>query len=546
MAIKVLKRILKKNSKQDPEKSEKTLKTQAVNPEDLSKVPVSPLLKNNYNLLHGVFGANIDVVIRSFYLEMKKNTPAFIVYIENMVDKNQLNNNILKPLMFARTESEADSAGESLYEKVINDLLAVSNVVKTRQMNEVVANVVSGGVILIVEGLDEAFIIDIRLHNQRSITEPDNEVLVRGPREGFVETLRDNMVLIRRRIKSPDLMFENMKIGRVTATDVSMAYIKGLASPDLIGEVKQRLQRIEIDGVLESGYLEELIEDNPYSPFPQILHTERPDRVAAFLLEGRVAILTDGTPFVLIVPAEMNTMITSPEDYYERYFFGTLIVWVRIFSFVVSLILPSIYIAITTFHQEMIPTRLLISITSYRQGLPFPTLLEAFIMELTFEILREAGVRLPRSIGQAVSIVGALVIGQAAVQAGIVSPLMVIVVAFTGIASFTFPSYNLGIAIRMLRFPLMILAGCFGLIGVMIGIIMISIHVTGLRSLGVAYISSLAPMHLTDLKDVFVRVPWWAMDERPVEISKINRRRQAHNLKPGPPQDKKNINREVN
>jgi len=278
--------------------------------------------------------------------------------------------------------------------------------------------------------------------------------------------------------------------------------------------------------------------------FPQIVHTERPDRVAAGLLQGRVAILTDGTPFVLLVPGEFVTFLTSPEDYYERYMLGTFIRWVRMAAFIISLVLPSLYIAITTFHSEMIPTRLLISITSYRQGLPFPTLAEALAMEFTFEILREAGVRLPRSIGQAVSIVGALVIGQSAVQAGIVSPLMVIIVAFTGIASFSFPSYNLGITIRLLRFPLMLLAGLLGLFGVMFGIIMITIHMASIRSLGVPYLASVAPVHLSDLKDVLVRAPWWAMDERPAEVSKINRRRQAPNLKPKPPQDEKDQKKE--
>lgn len=517
---------------------------QTVDTEVLKQTAVSLILKDNYDLLKKTLGQNDDIVFRSFCLGMDEGYPALIIYIENMVDKTMLNNNILKPLMFESMDSNLKPTGKSLYEVIINSVLAVSNVVKVQKMDEVVADILAGGVILVVEGLNQAFVIDIRQHMQRSITEPENEVLVRGPREGFVEDLRSNLVLIRRHIKSPNLIFDNMKIGRITATDVSVSHIKGLASPDLVNEVKQRLQHIDIDGVLESGYLEELIEDSPYSPFPQILHTERPDRVAAALLEGRVAILTDGSPFVLIVPAEMNSFITSPEDYYERYYLGTLIIWIRLLSFAISLVLPSLYIAITTFHSEMIPTRLLISITSYRQGLPFPTLMEALMMELTFEILREAGVRLPRSIGQAVSIVGALVIGQSAVQAGIVSPLMVIIVAFTGIASFTFSSYALGIAIRILRFPLMILAGFLGLFGVMIGIIMISVHLASLRSLGIPYLSPVAPLHLRDFKDVFLRVPWWKMDERPTEVSRINRRRQVPNLKPVPPkaeQDEKKV-----
>ena len=517
---------------------------QAVDNELLKQTAVSLKLKDNYDLLKNTLGQNGDVVLRSFCLGMNEGYPALIVYIENMVDKTMLNNNIMKPLMFESMDANLKPTGKSIYEVVMNSALAVSNVTNTRKMDEVVAAILSGGVILLVDGLADAFIIDIRHHSQRAISQPEDEILVRGPREGFVETLRENIALLRRHIKSPNLVFDDMSIGRITATDVSVVYIKGVASPPLVNQVKERLQRIDIDGILESGYLEEFIEDHPYSPFPQIVHTERPDRVAAGLLQGRVAILTDGTPFVLLVPGEFVTFLTSPEDYYERYMLGTFIRWVRMAAFIISLVLPSLYIAITTFHSEMIPTRLLISITSYRQGLPFPTLAEALAMEFTFEILREAGVRLPRSIGQAVSIVGALVIGQSAVQAGIVSPLMVIIVAFTGIASFSFPSYNLGITIRLLRFPLMLLAGLLGLFGVMFGIIMITIHMASIRSLGVPYLASVAPVHLSDLKDVLVRAPWWAMDERPAEVSKINRRRQAPNLKPKPPQDEKDQKKE--
>jgi spore germination protein KA len=284
--------------------------------------------------------------------------------------------------------------------------------------------------------------------------------------------------------------------------------------------------------VLESGYLEEFIEDNPYSPFPQVVHTERPDRVTASLLEGRVAILTDGTPFALIVPAEFITLMQSPEDYYERYMVATAIRWLRYIGFAMSLLLPSLYIAITTFHQEMIPTRLLISLAAAREGVPFPALVEALMMEFTFEALREAGIRLPRAVGQAVSIVGALVIGQAAVQAGIVSPLMVIVVAITGIASFMNPAFNIALTMRLMRFPLMLLAATLGLFGVMVGILAILIHLAGLRSFGVPYLSSLAPLHTKDLKDVAVRAPWWAMDNRPAETAKLNRRRQSRGQKP--------------
>jgi len=528
--------LYKKKIKNSASKNENSasVESQVISVEELKEQTVSARLDSNIEALHLVFGQNQDVIFRAFRLGAAPETQACIIYIENMVDKTMLNNNIIKPLMFDSLNNEIHLPGRILRNMMLDSALAVSNVKEIGNMDEIVAAILSGGVVILTEGLAEAFVIDIRLHHERAVEQPENEVLVRGPREGFTETLTSNLPLIRRQVKSPNLIFEYMNIGKVTATDVSIAYIKGLAATEMINEVKERLQRIDADGILESGYLEEFIEDNPHSPFPQVLHTERPDRVAAALLQGRVAILTDGTPFVLIVPAEFVSFLTSPEDYYERFFLGTAVRLVRIISLIISLLLPSLYIAISTFHSETIPTRLLISLTAYRQGLPFPTLVEALFMELTFEILREAGIRLPRSIGQAVSIVGALVIGQAAVQAGFVSPIMVIIVAFTGIASFTFPSYNMGVTIRLLRFPLMLLAGSLGLFGVMIGVIVISIHMASLRSMGVPYTASFAPLHLADLKDVLYRSPWWAMDDRPTELSKTNHRRQAPGLKPSP------------
>jgi spore germination protein KA len=279
--------------------------------------------------------------------------------------------------------------------------------------------------------------------------------------------------------------------------------------------------------------LEEFIEDNPYSPFPQVLHTERSDRVAQCLLEGRVAIITDGTPIALVVPVDISDFLSSPEDNYQRYLIGSIIRLLRYAALLISFLLPSIYIAISSFHQEMIPTRLNISIAAYRQGVPLPILAEALLMEVVFELLREAGIRLPRSVGQAVSIVGALVIGQAAVQAGLVSPLVVIIVAFTGIASFASPNYNFGLSVRLIRFPLMLLAGSLGIFGILFGIIIISIHLAALRSFGQPYLSPLAPLSLNDVKQKIIRAPRWALDKRPEENSKFNRRRQVPDLKPG-------------
>ncbi|MED4797818.1 spore germination protein, partial [Priestia megaterium] len=268
-----------------------------------------------------------------------------------------------------------------------------------------------------------------------------SQTVVRGPRDSFTETLRTNTALIRRRIKSPKLWIESQQIGEFTKTDIALVYIDGIADEQVIQEVKERLSKIDIDGILESGYIEELIQDEDYTPFPTMHNTERPDSVAAGLLEGRIAILVDGTPFVLMVPALFIQFFQAAEDYYQRADISTLIRLMRYMAFFLALLTPSAYIALTTFHQEMLPFALLISIAAQREGVPFPAIIEAFIMEITFEILREAGVRLPRAVGSAISIVGALVLGEAAVQAGLVSPAMVIVVSITAISNFVSPVY---------------------------------------------------------------------------------------------------------
>lgn len=499
---------------------------------ELKQIMVSANLNDNIDLLKKTVGHNEDVVFRQFHLGIGNQAKAVVIYVEGMVNKAVLNNDIIKPLMLESRMASVKLSENNLPDLIKNFSVTVSAVKDSRIIGELVDNTLYGNVALIIDGYETALIMDIKEWPTRGLSEPDSEVLVRGPREGFTETLRNNFILIRRRLRSPNLMLEEFSIGSITSTAVAIVYIKGVADPALVEETKNRLQRIDIDGVLESGYLEEFIEDNPKSPFPQMIHTERPDRLVAALLEGRVGILTDGTPISLIVPSGFFAFMQSPEDFYERYILGSAIRFLRYIALVISLLLPSLYIAITTFHQEMIPTQLLISLVAARQGVPFPALVEALMMEFTFEALREAGIRLPRAVGQAVSIVGALVIGQAAVQAGVVSPMMVIVVAVTGIASFMNPSFNMAITLRVLRFPLMLLAATLGLFGVSVGLLIIIIHLAGLRSFGAPYLSPLAPFHSGDLKDTLVRAPWWAMDKRPTETVHSNSRRQARKQMP--------------
>ncbi|MEG6614891.1 spore germination protein [Peptococcaceae bacterium 1198_IL3148] len=505
---------------------------------ELEGMEVVYQLDVNVNALRSIMAGNSDFVVRKFSIGPNGDTQAAIVYLDGMTDADMINKSIMKPLMTNQNLSGNGKGGGIPFEQVLNAMLAASDVRIADDYKAILGGVLYGDAAVFIDKHKKCLLVSVKGFNYRSISEPLSEGVVRGPREGFVENLRTNTAMVRRRVQSPNLIIESMTIGRISNTSVAIGYIRGLADPKLVAEAKKRLARIEIDGVLESGYIEELIEDNPYSPFPQIIHTERPDKVADALMSGRVAIFTDNTPFVLVIPGEFVSFLQASEDYYERFLIGTFIRILRYTALGVSLVLPSLYIAITTFHQEMIPTPLLIRIAASREGVPFPALVEALLMEFSFEALREAGLRLPRPVGQAVSIVGALVVGEAAVSAGIVSPLMVIVVAVTGIASFVNPAFNMSIAMRILRFPMMLLAGTLGLFGIMVGLMVILVHMAGLRSFGVPYLAPFAPVDQSGLKDTVVRAPLWAYNRRPEQLSKDNPYRQLPDLKPGPWQNK--------
>ncbi|MGB9825095.1 MAG: spore germination protein [Desulfofundulus sp.] len=507
--------------------------------EELKKITLSPHVKDNVALVKQVLGHSSDLVIREFQLGVGGGIPAAAVFIDGMVDKCTVNDTLFKGLTLESRMAGLGGKTGDLPTLVRNFMINTCSLKEAANAFELLDGILYGEVALFIEGEALAFLADASGWPVRGIEEPTSESLVRGPREGFSELLRTNTSLIRRRLRSPNLVVEKLVLGERTRTFVEVVYLKELADPRLVQEVKERLARIKVDGIIESGNIEELIEDHPYSPFPQVFRTERPDRVVSMLLDGRVAIITDGTPFVLVVPAEFVVFMQSSEDYYERSFLATAVRWLRYIAFIMSLTLPSFYIALTTYHQEMIPPKLLITIAASREGVPFPAFVEAFLMEFTFEALREAGIRLPRNVGQAVSIVGALVIGQAAVSAGIVSNLMVIIVALTGIASFVAPVFSMAITMRLLRFPMMVLAATMGIIGVLTGLLFMLVHMASLRSFGVPYLAPMAPRHAGDLKDVLVRAPLWAMDARPSELAKDDPIRQAQGIKPAPPPPKK-------
>ncbi|MFZ5989883.1 MAG: spore germination protein [Bacillota bacterium] len=494
-------------------------------------------LEYNTTLVKDTLGGSSDIVVREFSIGERSKIKIAVLYIEGLADKNLINDFILKSLIQEIRSISIDPDtlnGKDLFKTLKDLFLQDGQSNNISDFGDLYNHLLSGDTIILIDGYTRGYVLGSKKWEDRGVQEPNSQTVVRGPRDSFTETLGTNTSLLRRRIKDTNLWIETKQIGRITKTDVAIAYIKGIANDKIIQEVRERLNKIDIDGILESGYIEELIEDKAYTPFPTIYNTERPDAAAAGLLEGRVAILVDGTPFVLLVPALFVQFFQTPEDYYQRFDISTMIRVLRYFCFFVALLTPAIYIAITTFHQEMLPTPLLISIASQREGVPFTAFFEALLMEIVFEILREAGIRMPRVIGPAISIVGALVIGEAAVQAGIVSAVMVIVVSLTAISSFVFPSYNLAIAVRILRFVFMLLSATFGLYGISVGLVALVLHLSSLRSFGIPYMSPAAPFNLNDQKDAILRLPLWSMFTRPHLLSKNNIIRQQRPSKAKP------------
>ena len=459
-------------------------------------------LSTNLAYFKALYKHSYDVIFRPFLSGGK--IKAALIYMEGLTDTEQMEEQVMDILM-----REPDPV--SNLKQVLKDTLPVLDAKEVSTLLDCIESISIGYPILLLQDEKKALSLGLSKMEARSIEEPEAENVIRGPRDGFIEKVKVNTSLIRRRITSPSLKMEQLTIGRYSKTEVIISYINGKADPKNVKMMRDKLSQIKIDGVLDSGYLEGLIKDHPYSPFPQLMTTERPDVAAANLLEGRIVVLVDGTPFTMIAPVSFSSFIQAPEDFYYGFIFGSAIRLLRYFFIFLSVTLPSLYVAILTFHQEMIPTTLLTTIATSREAVPFPAFVEALMMEVTFEALREAGIRLPKQIGAAVSIVGGLVIGQAAVQAGIVSAPMVIVVALTGIASFLVPRYSQGIALRLLRFPIIFLAGLMGLFGLMLGIITIVIHLCRLTSLGVPYLAS---MRQRAWEDNLIVAPWKSLKKR--------------------------------
>lgn len=475
-------------------------------------------------------GGNGDVNFREYEMTAF-DARAVLIYVDGMQAEQLIDTQVMKMMMSndahdTEQNPKRPSAGEltSYLKQKILPVSELTEVTEARRLNEAI---LAGFTALLVEGMPHALLVGVPNGKTRSITEPTSEALLRGPRLGFTEVLSENTSMLRRQGRTEQLEIKKYVVGSVIKKDLAIAYMKGIVNPDLLQEVQKRIAKIDLDFIAESGYVEQLIEDDILSPFQQAQNTERPDRVINALISGRIALLLDGTPFALIVPVTFSMLLQSPEDYYERWMAGSLLRILRFIAAFMSLMIPSMYISFISFHPGLIPTELATTIIETRQRVPFPSLIEVLILEVSIEILREAGVRLPKPIGSAMGIVGGLIIGEAAVQAGIVSPFLVIVVSVTAIASFSIPMYSAGITLRMLRFAGMFFAAALGIFGTILFFLLICSHLTKLESFGVPYVTPVSPIRMRDWKDLFVRVPLTLMKHRPEMLKTIRKRRRS-------------------
>lgn len=482
----------------------------------------STSLEENLIAIRQQMAEGLDVVYRQFRLGNGRRAAAF--FVDGLVNRDILDRDFFRPLMSMNREGRCSMP--YLAEEVLN----MGDVKVIDKLGQVIDAVLQGLTALLVDGCDQVILVEAISWQQRGINEPSTDVVIRGPREGFVETLRVNISMMRRKIHHPRLSVESVRLGRYSQTEVAVIYIGGIVNEEVLTELRERLNRIDTDAILDSGYIEQFIQDNPYALFPTVGVTEKPDIAAARILEGRVLILVDGSPMALTVPMLFVEGLQSSEDYYTRFYYASFLRILRVLAFSVSIFLPGFYIAVTNYHHQLIPVNLMLSMVAAEARTPFSTGFSILMIGIVYEILREAGLRLPRPAGQAVSIVGAIVMGDAAVSAGLISAPVLIVLAFTIITSYV--TVTLMEAGTLLRLIMVGLGWTMGLFGLLLGALMMIAYLCSLNSFGVPYFSPLAPFASHDMRDTVVRFPLFKLDKRPSLLSK-NRRRMAPYTPPG-------------
>lgn len=484
-------------------------------------------LDENIKVFEALFNNCDDVIKKKFQIGELDSVWGYISYIDSMIDREVVEDSILEQIIGQiKDVPENISEDTNLFEFIKSYAISTADVKEMYTFDEACLAVLSGDTILFIDGFEKGLIIATKGWPNRGVQEPDTEGVVRGSKEGFSEALRINTVLIRRRIRDTKLKVRQEQVGTRSRTDIAVMYMEDLARKEVLKEIDLRLHSFTIDAIFESGMLEEIMEKEWKSPFPRAQVTQRPDKVASALLEGRVAIVVDNTPFVLLFPTTINCFFQSSEDYYQGYLFASFVRILRYVSAVMAVALPGLYVALTCFHTSMIPAELVYSISAARMGVPFPTVIELLIIELEFEFLREAAVRLPGSIGSTISIVGGLVIGQAAVAANIVSPIVIVIVAITAIASFSIPNYSLANAYRIIKYWIILGATTLGLYGFWLCILVVLTHLVSLKSVNFPYLMPFVSGDVNgnnDLKDSFFRLPIYVYRMRPIFTQKRER-----------------------
>jgi len=469
-------------------------------------------LEVNIDLIRNGLGAQSPIVVKHFYIGIDQPLEAAIIYVNGIANKDIIDRDILNPLMIHIGENLNGRANIGDY--LCKRYISMSNTLVESDLNGVVDHLKRGKTAVLINGALEVIIADTTGGVQRAIMEPMNETAAKGPRDGFVENLEVNISLIRRKVKDKNLTIELFNLGSRLQSDLAMVYVDDIVDKHVLEELKKRIEAIDLDAVLSAGKLEQYIEDYAYTVFPQAYSTERPDRAIGNMLEGRIVLIIEGTPMVLVYPAIFMQFFQAVEDYTQRTVVSSFVRLLRILAAIIVITLPSIYLTLIKFNVELIPIKFVTPIVQSRVGIALTPFLEIVAMELVVEFLREGGLRLPTKIAQTLSLVGGIIIGDTAIQSKMVSPTTLLIVGITVITTFLIPNYDMSLSIRMLRFPMLVLANIMGIFGIAVGWFLILVHLSSLDSLGVPYFE----FHKSDMKDTFIRAPLWKMNKRPEGI----------------------------
>lgn len=492
----------------------------------MSVKQISKNLEKNITIIENAFQNCGDIVKRHFFVGEKKDIAVYMIYTDNIVNGNAIEESILTNIM---NRCRIDGKKEGMLKRLTEEVIAIGEMNEVKTFQEIFDAVLLGDTILLMDGNDIALQASTKGFPSRGVSEAKTEVVVQGPKDAFTEIGATNIVLIRRRIRDTKLKVKRTKVGKRSKTDVAILYMEDIVRREILQEVEYKINQIDIDVVLDSGYIDQLLENRWLSPFPQLQMTERPDKAASVLLEGRVVIVIDNTPFVVIAPATLNVFFQAAEDYYDRWEIMSFIRLIRYCAGFLAVALPGLYIALTVFHPSMLPTNLALKIAETRQNIPFPAVGEILIMELAFELLREAGIRLPSPVSSTIGIVGGIIIGQAAVEAGIVSPSVVIVSALTGICTFVIPNIALVSGLRLTKYIVLIFSAFLGLYGFWLALILMLIHMASLKSFHIPFLypfCSASVNNYNDLEDSIFRLPLWFMKKRPIFSNDKHRQRE--------------------